>query len=174
VQTLDLSQNALTLFPTAVTSCLALEILKLSSNSVPLIPAELSNCVRLKELHLANNAVEAIPPALGSCTALELIDLNSNRLSEIPPELGSLMKLRRLLLNNNQQLAAMPGEVLTRCVLLHTLELHGTQVTREILQQTSGYEGFEKRRQSKFSKAIVGNAMMNESGVDEGVDVVLK
>jgi Leucine-rich repeat (LRR) protein len=141
---------------------------------MPGVPAELRNCTRLKELHLASNAVEAIPPELGECIALELIDLNSNRLSAIPPELGNLKKLRRLLLNNNQQLAAVPEEVLTHCVLLHTLELHGTQVTREILQQTSGYEGFEKRRQSKFSKAIEGNALMNESGVDEGVDVVLK
>lgn len=174
MQVLDLSQNALTVFPAAVASCPALEVLKLSSNSVAAIPAELSQCPRLKELHLASNAVESIPPELGACTALELIDMNSNRLSEIPPELGNLGKLRRLLLNNNQQLASVPGEVLGQCVLLHTMELHGTQVTREILQQTEGYEGFEKRRQSKFSKAIDGNAMMKESGVDEGVDVALK
>ena len=174
MQVLDFSQNALTVFPVAVTACPALETLKLNSNSVPSLPAELSNCPRLKELHLGSNAVASIPPELGACTALELIDMTTNRLTEIPPELGNLVKLRRLLLNGNHELAAVPGEVLSQCVLLHTLELHGTQVTREILQQTEGYEGFENRRQSKFSKAIEGNAMMKESGVDEGVDVALK
>jgi hypothetical protein len=44
----------------------------------------------------------------------------------------------------------------------------------QILQQTAGYDGFETRRQNKFSKAIEGNAMMREGGVDEGVDVSLK
>lgn len=174
MQALDLSKNALTVFPIAVTSCPALEVLKLASNSVPALPGELSSCPRLKELHLGSNAVESIPPELGACTALELIDLSANRLSDIPPELGNLVKLRRLLLNGNQQLAAVPRKVLSQCVLLHTLELHSTQVTREILQQTEGYQGFEKRRQSKFSKAIDGNVMMKESGVDEGVDVALK
>lgn len=174
VQMLDLAHNALTEFPAAVCSCTALEILKFSHNSVPSIPAELGNCLRLRELHMSNNSVQHIPDEMAACASLELIDLNANKLSEIPLTLGRLAKLRRLLLNNNQQLAAVPGEVLKDCELLHTLELHGTQVTREILQQTEGYEAFEKRRQNKFSKAIDGNAMMREGGVDEGIDVVLK
>lgn len=44
----------------------------------------------------------------------------------------------------------------------------------QILQSINGYEGFEQRRQNKFSKAIDGNAMLNQGGVDEGVDVKLR
>jgi hypothetical protein len=44
----------------------------------------------------------------------------------------------------------------------------------QVLQDTVGYDEFEKRRQAKFSKAIGGNAMLGRDGVDEGVDVQLK
>lgn len=43
----------------------------------------------------------------------------------------------------------------------------------QVLQGTDGYELFEKRRQNKFSKAIDGNAMIKQGGVDEGVDVAV-
>lgn len=43
----------------------------------------------------------------------------------------------------------------------------------QVLQGIDGYEAFEQRRQNKFSKAIDGNAMIKQGGVDEGVDVQL-
>jgi hypothetical protein len=35
---------------------------------------------------------------------------------------------------------------------------------------TPGYQALEARRRSKLNKAITGGAMLNSSGLDEGVD----
>jgi hypothetical protein len=43
----------------------------------------------------------------------------------------------------------------------------------QILQNTEGYEQFEKRRRAKFSKAVDGGALLGRKGMDEGIDVPL-
>ena len=37
--------------------------------------------------------------------------------------------------------------------------------------ETDGYGAFEARRQAKYSRAITGGALINNSGMDVGVDV---
>eukprot|EP00892_Ulva_mutabilis_P006871 jgi/Ulvmu1/4556/UM002_0284.1 len=173
LKVMDLSGNRLSAFPLDVLQCPMLEILKLSDNQLTELPAAIEQCPRLKELHMASNHLDSLPVELGKCTGLEHVDCSSNQLTGLPEELGNLKKLRRLVLNNNQQLRTVPSAVLQGCNLLHTLELHSTLVSREVLQGITGYEGFERRRQNKFSKAIDGNAMIKQGGVDEGVDVNL-
>lgn len=197
---LDLSGNCLSKFPDELLECGKLEMLKLSGNQLSEIPVAAEQFQKLKELHIADNHLQSLPAELGYCTALEQVDCSSNQLSCIPESLGNLKKLRRLILNNNAQLKTIPSSVLRDCVLLHTLEMHGTMVSREVcflplspeaiwnycqtslrsthnpvqvLQGIDGYDSFEKRRQNKFTKAIDGNAMIKKGGVDEGVDVAL-
>lgn len=129
---MDLSENRLCAFPEDVLQCATLEILKLSGNQLTEIPVIVGQCAKLKELHIASNCLQALPAELGQCTALEHMDCSSNQLSFLPPELGNLKKLRRLVLNNNQQLQFVPADVLQGCILLHTLEMHGTLVSREV------------------------------------------
>jgi hypothetical protein len=60
--------------------------------------------------------------------------------------------------------------VLEGCGSLQTLSLHGNPITAEQLEETPGHKAFEARRRSKLDKAITGGAMLNNGGMDDGVD----
>lgn len=62
----------------------------------------------------------------------------------------------------------MPTAVLVQCTALHTLSLHHNPLTAEALTSTPGFEDFEERRRSKFSKVIGGGVLLGSGGFDEG------
>ena len=132
MQVMDLSSNCLSAFPEDVFRCPNLEILKLSGNQLTEIPTAIEQSVKLKELHIASNQLQLMPAEVGHCSGLEHIDCSSNQLTCLPEGLGNLKKLRRLILNHNQQLRSIPSAVLRDCILLHTLEMHDTLVSREV------------------------------------------
>lgn len=132
LQVLDLSENRLSVFPDDLSQCHTLEVLKLSANQLTDIPASIERLTKLRELHIANNCLQSLPAELGHCTGLEHVDCSSNHLTSVPDTLGGLKKLRRLILNDNPHLRDVPGAVLRDCILLHTLEMHGTMISREV------------------------------------------
>jgi Leucine-rich repeat (LRR) protein len=132
MQALDLDGNRLTTIPADIGECTELEILRLSRNKLRALPSSLQRCSRLRLLAVSHNVITCIPPPLANCGSLECIEADHNALVDLPPALGRLTRLRTLLLNGNTNLRNVPGEILVKCVMLHTLDLHDTQVTREV------------------------------------------
>lgn len=132
LQALDLDNNQLSSIPEDIGGCVALESLRLRSNRLRSIPATIQNCKRLNLLDVAGNRLTCLPPPLGNCSNLETLDASNNLLIDIPGALSWLSKLRVLQLQGNNDLRGVPGQILSDCQLLHTLDLHDTLVTREV------------------------------------------
>ena len=82
---LDVSNNAITSFPTGFCSASGLETLILSDNTLAAItPSDFTSCTNIKNLFLTNTAIS--PPAgiLGNLPNLELLDIGANSLSSLP------------------------------------------------------------------------------------------
>lgn len=131
-QALDLDGNQLTSIPADIGQCRGLEILRLSRNRLRSVPTSLQGCHRLKLLAISDNVITCLPPPLGNCAALESIEAADNALVDVPASLSRLARLRTLVLNGNGDLKGIPGEILLHCERLHTLEVHDTQITREV------------------------------------------
>lgn len=101
------------------------------------------------------------------CSCRESSQCPATLRAEIPASLGRLARLKRLNLDNNA-VAAVPTAVLVQCTALHTLSLHHNPLTAEALTSTPGFEDFEERRRSKFSKVIGGGVLLGSGGFDEG------
>jgi Leucine-rich repeat (LRR) protein len=140
VQALDLDGNKLTTIPADIGECTDLEILRLSRNCLRALPATLQHCTRLKLLAVSHNVITCLPPPLAHCSALECIEADHNALVDLPPALGRLTRLRTLDLSGNADLRGVPAEILGKCVMLHTLNLHGTLITREVSNPTGNME----------------------------------
>ena len=87
----------------------------------------------------------------------------------IPSSFGRLTALAALHLDNSG-VTDIPTEVLTGCVALVTLNLHGCPVELDRLEETRGFDAFAARVRAKHSKKIAGGAMIGSRGLDDGVD----
>ena len=106
--------------------------------------------IQLKVFNIAHNGIAALPASLGGCTELEEIDATDNNISTIPNELSHLLKLKSLLLDQNN-VHQVPTCVMTECVALQTISLHGNPITLDQFQETPGYAQYEVRaRKSKL------------------------
>ena len=53
---------------------------------------------------------------------------------------------------------------------MQTLSLHANPINPDSMAETPGFAEYEARRRSKYDKAIAGGALINNKGLDEGVD----
>ena len=192
LQRLNLSNNAITLLPATIGSCVQLRQIFLDSNQLSSIPEQLCSLPHLEKLTLHNNALTQLPAALGKLKQLKSLTVNSNslkslpeflsacstlhelnaadnQLTAIPPSFSALKKLRVLQLDNNK-ISKLPEALLTGCSSLQSLSLHGNPITPDVLHATPGFSEYEARRRGKFDKAIAGSAMLDSKGLDEGID----
>lgn len=128
----------------------------------------MAGCTSLQSLNLAFNNLLDLPDLAGCEESLEELDARNNAVTRIPPSYGRLKRLKTLTLENCG-IAAVPTEVLLHCGALQTLSLHGCPIEIATLQATEGFEEFETRRRTKYSKGIAGGALMGSRGMDEGV-----
>eukprot|EP00878_Enallax_costatus_P009051 GHUV01009463.1.p3 GENE.GHUV01009463.1~~GHUV01009463.1.p3 ORF type:complete len:152 (+),score=36.27 GHUV01009463.1:1768-2223(+) len=143
------------------------------NNKLTTLPAPLGSLKSLRTLNISNNTLQRLPDGLAGCSSLQELDASSNQLSSIPAGFGTLQKLKVLQLDNNN-ITAVPASVLQDCSELHTLSLHDNPITPAELEATDGYSGFDARRRAKYDRAIGGGALLNSSGMDDGVDRLLK
>ncbi len=110
LETLNLSDNILTVLPESIGAFSKLKTLKLGKNKLTFLPESIGGLKQLRFLHLNNNQLTVLPEAIGELIELKLINLNTNKLTFLPEAIGSLTKLKYLTLSNNQ-LAALPETI---------------------------------------------------------------
>ncbi|KAM7527641.1 hypothetical protein LguiB_031051 [Lonicera macranthoides] len=166
---LSLSQNNITTLPSAVGALTCLKELHLASNKLTCLPTEIGLLTKLEVLKANNNRISIIPQCIGNCSSLVEIDLSSNLLVELPETFGKLLYLKALHLDNNG-LKTLPSTLLKNCIQLSTLDLHGTEITMDILRPLEGWESFDERRRLKHHKQLsfrVGDAASFDEGADK-------
>uniref|UniRef100_A0A5B7BKW2 Ubiquitin-like domain-containing protein n=1 Tax=Davidia involucrata TaxID=16924 RepID=A0A5B7BKW2_DAVIN len=165
---LSLSQNHLTMLPSALGALTCLRQLHIANNQLTCLPTEIGLLTQLQVLKANNNRISTIPNCIGSCTSLVEVDLSSNLLAELPDTIGKLKDLKALYLKNNG-LKSLPSTLFKMCIQLSTLDLHGTEMTMDLLRQFEGWENFDERRRLKHQKQL--NFRVEGSGAfDEGAD----
>ncbi|CAM6089671.1 unnamed protein product [Calypogeia fissa] len=166
---LALDHNRLKAVPKEIGKLTSLKLLTLAHNQIETIPEEIGNLAQLEKLDVSHNKLTTIPSTFGQCTQLTDVNFSANHLSAVPSSLSSLVSLKVLVLDNNA-LEKIPGEILSGCLELNTLSLHGNQITIDKLRETEGWADFDKRRKSKYSKQLDFNVIGSSSGFDEGAD----
>lgn len=165
---LSLNQNHLTYLPSSLGALTSLEQLHIAGNKLEGLPIEIGLLTHLEILKVNNNRISVIPPSVGDCSALIEIDISSNLLIELPETFGNLQNLKALHLRNNG-LKSLPSTLFKKCVQLSTLDLHGTEITMDILRQLEGWEDFDGRRRLKYQKQLDFRAG-GSAEFDEGAD----
>lgn len=165
---LSLNQNNLMEIPSSVGALTCLKQLHIERNKLVCIPTEISFLAELEVLKAGNNRLKTIPTSIGGCGSLVEVDLSCNLLTELPETFGNLKKLKALYLSNNG-LKSIPTMLFKMCVQLSILDLHGTEITMDLLRQCEGWESFDERRRSKHQKQL--DFRVSGSGeFDEGAD----
>ncbi|RWR78917.1 Ubiquitin domain-containing protein [Cinnamomum micranthum f. kanehirae] len=166
---LSLSQNHLTSLPAALGALTSLQQLDVGNNKLTSLPDEIGLLCQLQILKASNN--RSIPSSIGNCHPLIEVDFSSNLLVELPEMFGNLQKLKALHLSNNG-LKSLPSTLFKMCSQLSTLDLHGTEITMDVLRQFEGWEDFDERRRSKHQKQLdfrVGSSGVFDEGADKNV-----
>jgi len=118
VESLDLADNALAVFPPEIARLLYLQILVLDSNKLRSIPSSINRLAgTIQEIGLGYNELEELPVALGDLRQLRYLDVMFNRLRELPASLKNLTMLQELLADNNE-LSQLPEACLDMTSLI--------------------------------------------------------
>lgn len=165
---LSLNQNGLMSVPPSVGSLSSLRELHVANNKLTSLALEIGFLRQLEILNVKNNRLSDVPSHMGNCISLVEIDLSSNLLVDLPDTMGELQNLKALHLRNNG-LKSLPSTLFKLCSKLSTLDLHGTEITMDLLRQFEGWEGFDSRRRSKLQKKLDFSVGCPE-GFDEGAD----
>ncbi|GMH12790.1 hypothetical protein Nepgr_014631 [Nepenthes gracilis] len=165
---LSLSQNHLTALPSALGTLTTLRQLHIASNILKSLPCELGLLMHLEVLNISNNRISTIPACIGGCHSLIEVDLSSNLLVTLPETFGNLQNLKALHVRNNG-LKSLPSTLFKKCLKLSTLDLHGTEITMDMLRLAEGWEEFDKRRRLKHQKQLDFRAG-GSAEFDEGAD----
>ncbi|PSS09509.1 LRR repeats and ubiquitin-like domain-containing protein [Actinidia chinensis var. chinensis] len=166
---LSLNQNHLTSLPSALGDLTCLSQLYIANNELTCLPTEIGHLTQLQVLKANNNRICTLPASIGECTTLVEVDLSANLLVELPETFGNLEKLVALHLSNNG-LKSLPSTLFKMCIQLSTLDLHGSEITMDLLRQFEGWEDFDKRRRLKHQKQLdfrVGGSAEFDEGADK-------
>ncbi|KAF4075170.1 hypothetical protein AMELA_G00231520 [Ameiurus melas] len=121
IQELQLTYNSLEFFPTSLCIFSNLEYLDMSSNAVRVFPEEILQLAQLKTLVAKNNQLDeaSFPKRFGSMP-IETLNFSGNRFREIPKQFLELSRLQSLSMGGNR-LKSIPAEIdnLTRLEMLY-------------------------------------------------------
>ncbi|KAJ3676452.1 hypothetical protein LUZ60_003864 [Juncus effusus] len=166
---LSLNNNRLTNLPSLLAKVTSLREIHVANNKLTNLPDEIESLIQLEILETCNNRISSLPLSIGNCKSLIEIDMSFNLLTELPETLGNLNNLKALHLRNNG-LKSLPSTLFKGCSQLSILDLHGTEITNDILRQVEGWEDFDERRRSKHQKQLdfrVGSSGSFDEGADD-------
>ncbi|TKR77402.1 hypothetical protein L596_018385 [Steinernema carpocapsae] len=101
VKVLNLTDNALRVFPVAITEMTAISELVLCGNRISVIPPSIRLMANLNLLNLSNNWLTSVPSTLADCLQLTSLDLSFNRIEEIPDVLFRMPRIKNWELAGN-------------------------------------------------------------------------
>ncbi|XP_051134417.1 LRR repeats and ubiquitin-like domain-containing protein At2g30105 [Andrographis paniculata] len=165
---LSLNENNLTTLPSSIGALTCLKQLNISGNKLSCMPAEIGLLTELQVLKADNNRLQSIPVSIGGCFSLIEVDLSHNLLAELPETFDSFKNLKALYLKHNG-LKSLPSTLFKSCLQLSILDLHGTEITMDVLRQFEGWESFDERRRSKHQKQLEFR-VAGAGEFDEGAD----
>lgn len=132
LEQLDLSGNQLTEIPATLSSLSQLKILNLSNNLFAnSYAAPLSGMRSLEWLSLENNFIETFPAEMLQLPKLVHINFGRNKISGGTSALASLKNLEQIYLNNNLLTGTFPSDLL-QLTKLQMLNLTSNQLTGDI------------------------------------------
>ncbi|KAK3020099.1 hypothetical protein RJ639_003723 [Escallonia herrerae] len=194
-----LSACNLKAIPQEVWTCGAsARVLDLSHNSIQHVPAAVGSLSSLQKLFLNANDVpdEAICwEAVSSLKSLTVLSLSQNQYwtsKDMPVQdkyhshvywvlhfpcrgmtLGAITPLAQAPLESivryTTQCLFQPKSYYKGACQLSTLDLHGTEITMDLLRQFEGWESFDKRRRLKHQKQLAFR-VEGSAAFDEGAD----
>ncbi|XP_047270598.1 LRR repeats and ubiquitin-like domain-containing protein At2g30105 isoform X1 [Capsicum annuum] len=165
---ISLNQNHIATLPCEIGTLTSLRQLHIAHNYLTDLPSEIGQLTGLEVLKVNNNRIHSIPESIGGCASLIEVDLSSNLLLELPETISKLKDLKALYLRNNG-LKSLPSSIFKQCCELSILDLHGTEITMDVICQIEGWENFDERRRSKHQKQL--DFRVSSSGkFDEGAD----
>ncbi|XP_059297712.1 LRR repeats and ubiquitin-like domain-containing protein At2g30105 [Lycium ferocissimum] len=165
---ISLNQNHIATLPPEVGALTSLRQLHISHNELTGLPSEIGLLTGLEVLKVNNNRIHSIPESIGGCASLIEVDLSSNLLVELPETISKLKNLKALYLKNNG-IKSLPSSIFKLCSELSILDLHGTEITVDVIRQLEGWENFDERRRSKHQKQL-DFRVSSSAKFDEGAD----
>ncbi|CAN4102189.1 unnamed protein product [Withania somnifera] len=135
---ISLNQNHIATLPPEVGTLTSLRQLHIAHNELTGLPSEIGLLTGLEVLKVNNNRIHSIPETIGGCASLIEVDLSSNLLVELPETIGKLKDLKALYLRNNG-LKSLPSSIFEGCCQLSTLDIHGTEITIDVICQVVNY-----------------------------------
>ncbi|XP_077234481.1 LRR repeats and ubiquitin-like domain-containing protein At2g30105 [Tasmannia lanceolata] len=84
--------------------------------------------------------------------------------------IGNCSSLIETLHLRNNGMKSFPSTLFKMCSQLSTLDLHGTEITMDLLRQFEGWEDFDEQRRSKHQKQLDFSVGCS-SGFDEGAQM---
>jgi hypothetical protein len=84
-----------------------IESLDLSNLQLKVFPIQLTILPEVKDLNLSNNELKSLPESFGDINQLKRLDLSNNKLTSLPESLGNLNQLKQLNIDNNN-LTSLP------------------------------------------------------------------
>ncbi|KAK4351603.1 hypothetical protein RND71_030916 [Anisodus tanguticus] len=165
---ISLNQNHIATLPPEVGTLTSLRQLHIAHNKLTGLPSEIGLLTGLEVLIVNNNRIHSIPESIGGCASLIEVDLSSNLLVELPETVSKLKDLKALYLKNNG-LKSLPSSIFKLCCELSILDLHGTEITMDVIRQLEGWENFDERRRSKHQKQL-DFRVSSSAKFDEGAD----
>jgi len=89
LQSLDISENQLTVLPDCICDCTKLETLDISENMIVALPSIMNKLTNLKTLIAFKNNLTSLPEELSNCTQLETVNVFNNKILRISPTFGT-------------------------------------------------------------------------------------
>lgn len=119
LETVDLSNNLISLIPNRFCTLRNLRALNLSGNNLEFLPVGFAQLRQLEELLLAHNQLAELRDNFGELSKLEILDISHNRLAVLPDSVANFKRLEEFNLRGNR-LKELPAtiEQLSSLVLL--------------------------------------------------------
>ncbi|XP_014674681.1 PREDICTED: PH domain leucine-rich repeat protein phosphatase 1-like, partial [Priapulus caudatus] len=128
LHSLNLSDNDLYVFPSAICQVLTLQELNVSSNMMADLPPIIAELINLRVLHLHNNLLSSLPSEMSTMRQLYILILAFNRFTCIPEVLVSMPQVENVVMAGNY-IDRLPGDTVSGLKHIKQMDLRLNSLT---------------------------------------------